>query len=92
MLCADVKKRGLKISNEALRRIGMSDSEQRWLGIPISTAETTWCPESSGRFETGDERSRRMEKQARTMKTINLDDDSDEPLPSVPILSTRGGR
>jgi hypothetical protein len=95
MLCADVKKRGLQISNETLRRIGINDGEQRRLGIPVAPVETYYWP-GGGQGpcgpETAAERSARQERLARNYKRIDLDDDSDEPLPSVPILSSRGGR
>jgi len=52
--------------------------------------EPIWWP-GSGR-ETAADRWQRAEREARAMKTINLDDGSDEPLPSVPILSSSGGR
>jgi len=75
----------------------ISDSVLRSLGIPApapspSGGESFWynCEGGEG-CETGEERLKSLQRTARTLKVIDLDDGSDEPLKGPILSSTRGG-
>ncbi len=66
----------------------ISDAAARPFGAPTGgRGESFWYLKEG---ETGEDRLARMQKAARTMKVVNLDDDGKETLKG-PILSARGG-